>query len=64
MTREQRWALVNRPDLLAAEAALKVERRQTWTARLRELGDFGKCGGSAADRRLIVEAMAALERGE
>jgi hypothetical protein len=61
VTRSQRLALVSRADLLAEEAALVVERRLTWSGRLAELGDYGRSGGSAADRRLIVEAMAAME---
>jgi hypothetical protein len=61
VTKSQRFALVTRADLLAEEAALVAERRITWRGRLRELGDYGTRGGSAADRRSIVEALAALE---
>jgi hypothetical protein len=57
----QRIALTTRADLLAQESALVCERRITWQGRLGELGDYGLSGGSAADRRLIVEAMARLE---
>lgn len=61
MTNAHRAALVTRADLLAEEAALIEERGITWRGRLAELGGYGRTGGSAADRRAIVEAMAALE---
>lgn len=61
VTREQRIALTTRADLLAEEAALVVEQRITWAGRLAQLGDYGTRGGSAADRRQIIEAMASLE---
>ena len=53
--------LVDRPDLLAEEAKIVSERRLTWRGRLREFGDYGTTGGSAADRRAIVEALAQME---
>lgn len=55
------FALTTRADLLAEEAALVCERSINWRGRLHELGDYGTRGGSAMDRRLIVEAMARLE---
>lgn len=61
MTPDQQRALVTRPDLLAAEALIVSERRIKWAGRLVELGCYGTSGGSAADRRRIIEAMAALE---
>ena len=61
MTRSQRFALTTRPDLLAEEAKHVSESNLNWRGRLRELGDYGRTGGSAGDRRLIVEALAALE---
>jgi len=54
-------ALTTRSDLLAEEAALVAAGSINWRGRLRQLGDYGTRGGSAMDRRLIVEAMARLE---
>lgn len=63
LTEAQRQALTTRPDLLEAEACKVRQSRKTWAGRLADLGDYGKHGGgSAGDRRLVVEAMAALER--
>lgn len=63
LSRSRQLALVTRADLLASEATLVSERSITWVGRAAELGDYGCAGGSAMDRRLIVEAMADLERG-
>lgn len=63
LTKSQRWALTTRADLLAEEAAIVVERKITWAGRARELADSGRSGVSAMDRRLLVEAMAAIEAG-
>lgn len=63
LTPDQRRALTTRADLLAAEAAIVRESRRTWAGRLAGLGDYGRFGGgSSLDRRLVVEAMAALEQ--
>lgn len=61
LTRSQIMALTTRADLLEEEAATIRRRRISWRGRLRELGSYGTTGGSAADRRAIVEALAALE---
>lgn len=54
--------MTTRPDLLRSEAEIVRDRRITWAGRLAELGEFGRFGGgSALDRRLIVEGMAELE---
>jgi len=53
--------LLQRPDLLADEAHIVATRRVTWGGRLAQIGDYGTSGGSAADRRSIIETMAALE---
>lgn len=63
LTAAQRHALATRADLLAEECRIKMMDRVTWAGRLAALGDYGSTGGSAADRRLIVEAMAAIEKG-
>ena len=55
------FALTTRADLLAEEAALVAVGAINWRGRLRQLGDYGTRGGSAMDRRLIIEAMARLE---
>ena len=62
LSHSERWTLVHRPDLLAEEASLVAERGINWRGRLADLGGYGRSGGSAGDRRLIVEAMAKLER--
>lgn len=54
-------ALTERADLLAEEAKLVCERGISWRGRLNELGDYGRAGGSALDRRTIVEYLAAVE---
>lgn len=61
LTDSQILALTTRADLLGEEAAEVQRRGISWRGRLRELGDYGTSGGSAADRRAIVEALAALE---
>lgn len=61
LSRAQIVALTTRSDLLEAECAQVRRRRISWRGRLAEMGDYGRGGGSAADRRLIIEAMAALE---
>ena len=61
LTRSQILALTTRADLLAEEAEEIQRRRISWRGRLRELGDYGTTGGSAADRRAIIEALAGLE---
>lgn len=62
LTKSHVSALTTRADLLAEEAALVEERGINWRGRLAELGSFyGRSGGSALDRRLIIEAMARLE---
>lgn len=64
LTEAQRLTLTRRNDLLAREAELVRDQRITWRGRLAQMGDYGSFGGgSATDRRLIVEAMAALEAG-
>lgn len=56
--------LTRRTDLLAEEAEMIVENLgKTWADRLRDLGDYGRSGGSAADRRQIIETLAHIERG-
>lgn len=60
LTAAQRFALSSRTDLLAAEAALVSERRITWAGRFAEMRDFGRAGGSAMDRRLVIEGMAVI----
>ena len=56
-------ALTVRADLLEAECRSVRERRLTWRGRLKEMGEYGAVGGgSAADRRAIVEFMASVER--
>lgn len=56
--------LTRRADLLAEEARIVAGGLgMTWANRLRDLGDYGRSGGSAADRRQIVETLAAIERG-
>lgn len=63
ITRSQARALVNRLDLLSDEVALVHRQRITWESRLAQLGEsYGTSGGSAADRRRLIEAMAAAER--
>lgn len=62
MNASQRNALVARADLLASEAEIVAERSITWSGRATELAGYGRSGGSAMDRRLVAEAMAALER--
>lgn len=62
LTRSQILALTTRADLLEEEAATIRRRRISWRGRLAELGTYGRSGGSAADRRAIVEALASLER--
>lgn len=57
----QARAMTTRPDLLRSEAEIVRDRRITWNGRLAEMGDYGFGGGSALDRRLIIEGMAALE---
>lgn len=54
-------ALLDRADLLAEEAELVSERGINWRGRMKELGTYGLSGGSASDRRSIVQFMAALE---
>lgn len=61
LSRAHAVALTTRADLLAEEAALVLERRISWRGRLAELGDYGTSGGSASDRRAIVEGLARLE---
>jgi hypothetical protein len=61
LTRDQRCALVTRADLVASEAELVSSQHLTWAGRLAQLAGYGRSGGSALDRRLIVEAFAALE---
>lgn len=56
--------LTRRTDLLADEAEMIAENLgKTWADRLRDLGDYGRAGGSAADRRQIVQTMAYIEGG-
>lgn len=62
MTRDQLRALVTRADLLEAECRVRQAEGVTWAGRARALRDYGRSGGSAMDRRLLVEAMAELER--
>lgn len=62
MIRDQVWALVHRPDLLATEAKIVSDRNITWVGRLRDLDSYGRSGGSAMDRRMIVEFMAEIEK--
>lgn len=62
LTLDQQVALTTRSDLLAAEAKCVSRDQVTWAGRLAALGDYGTTGGSAADRRRIVEALAAIER--
>lgn len=62
LTRSQQFALVTRPDLVASEAQIVSDEGINWKGRLAMLGDYGTRGGSAGDRRLIVEAFAAMER--
>lgn len=58
-------ALTRRADLLASEAGIVSSAKMTWAGRLRSLGtDYGRSGGSAADRRAVIEAMVAIERGD
>lgn len=58
----RRRVLVERPDLLAEEATRVAAARITWWRRLADLGgDYGRSGGTPADRRAIVEAMVAFE---
>lgn len=54
-------ALTQRPDLLAEEAHRVYRNGLTWRGRFKQLGSYGTSGGSAADRRAIVEYMARLE---
>lgn len=54
--------LVERSDLLAEEAAKVAASGRNWRGRLADLGDYGTSGGSASDRRRIVEVLAAIER--
>lgn len=55
-------SLFERPDLLAKEALLVSSHHINWRGRLAMLGDdYGSTGGSALDRRAIIEFMAALE---
>lgn len=62
LTRAQRWAMVNRPDIVAQEAGIVRHRRLNWRGRLAEIGDLGlRGGGSTADRRQVIEGFAALE---
>lgn len=61
LSRRQAIALTTRADLLEEEAALVAERGITWAGRLAGLSGYGYSGGSAADRRQIVEGMVALE---
>jgi hypothetical protein len=61
LTRAQAQAMATRSDLLKAECQLVSERRVTWAGRLRETQGMGCTGGSSADRRLIIEAMARIE---
>ena len=61
LTRDHVYALVERSDLLEAEASLHQESGLTWAGRLNQLGSYGTSGGSAGDRRLIVEALTILE---
>jgi hypothetical protein len=62
MTAAHKRALLSRADLLAAESAIVSERHINWHGRLAEMGSYGKHdGGSAGDRRAVVEAMCALE---
>jgi hypothetical protein len=63
ISRDCAFALVTRPDLVAKEAELVSASNRNWRGRLHDLGDYGRSGGSAADRRRIVEAFAALEAG-
>ncbi|MBJ7469667.1 MAG: hypothetical protein JHD16_00115 [Solirubrobacteraceae bacterium] len=56
--------LTRRADLLADEAQTHSRRPSIgWTGRLEELGEYGRSGGSAADRRQIIETLAAIEQG-
>lgn len=61
LTHSERWALVNRADLLESECAVVREQRINWHGRKRQTEGMGRGGGSALDRRLIIEAMAKLE---
>lgn len=61
LTRSQVFAMSTRADLVAEEAETVRRRRISWRGRLSELGDYGTSGGSASDRRAIVEAFAAME---
>lgn len=61
LSRSQILALTTRADLLEEEAAEVRRRRISWRGRLAELGNYGTTGGSAADRRAIIEALASLE---
>ncbi len=62
LTREQTFILTTRPDLVAAECLIVSERGINWNGRAKELGRYGTSGGSAADRRTIVETFAAMEK--
>jgi hypothetical protein len=61
ITRAQAQALVSRSDLLSAECHAKTVQRLNWHGRLSRLEGYGVSGGSAGDRKLIVEALASLE---
>jgi len=56
--------LTRRADLLTEEAkVVGGALGMTWGERLRDIGDYGRSGGSAADRRQIIETLAAIEQG-
>lgn len=58
------WALGCRLDLVNSETTLVAERDSSHRERWATLQgtSYGTSGGSASDRRLIVEGLATLER--
>jgi hypothetical protein len=58
------WALGSRLDLVNSETAVIAERNSSHRERWATLEgtNYGTSGGSASERRLIAEGLAALER--
>jgi hypothetical protein len=62
LTRAHMQALTQRADLLESECAIKQDMGLTWNGRREQMRGTGQSGGSALDRRLIIEAMAIIEQ--